>query len=1003
MIMIRKSAVLTVALALAASGVAFAQTGAGGFRGTIKDEQGGALPGVTVTATSPDALAPAEAVTDGAGNYRLINLPPGTYTITAELSGFAVYKREGLLLRAGATFQVNITMKIGTLQETVTVSGESPMIEVSKPSNVLNIQGEFQKELPIAARKNWTDFLELTPGVNSRPFDDGSGRMVYFGHASEHFSHVVQLGGMVASNYNDTQLTYVQMGSDMIQDTQVKTGGVDASTPMGTGLAINVITKSGGNTFKGTGAFAFQPMKWNGDNTSAKTTFALPPELAELSTCDQDECVSTGGTPTQTGVKQVDASFGGPIKRDKIWFFSSFRYSNIDVGISRIAKQVQDMQAYFGRKPFNNKIQGYQPYVKVTSRLTGAHELTLAYQRDRTNGTNNWEYTYDPIGVYGNGGNLYSAKLTSVWGTNLTTTFLAGYNDKGGAGANTYKWNPFGFTRSGPDTVIYEGTSISGGLIRGNNVILEGGNLDNLSTQPASQILVRGDITYFKDGWGGSHEFQTGFYFEPRNTYDIYAHYANNGFYYEARTPIDPNNPALGTIPFQRTYADPINLQTRKARDRDLGVYVQDSWKPISRLTANIGLRVDFVKRKDALFNVVREQSTEVQPRFGFSYLLTKDARNVLRGSWVKVGEQEMGRDAITSFGTGSKVSFRNEYDNNLDGTFETVVLTPAVQGGLAAQEIDPNNHQPYVDEFILGYRTQLPWQTSVDIAYINRAYKDVWGQVDMNGYWPSGPNQPFGGFGVLDPNRGEWVRQTNNTWSQLHYEAIEITAAKNMSHNFQLMAGINRQWQHISGNYNPSDPARYIAPDAFPNNKLIYQPRGNNDRNSLPLSGNALSYGPTWRKYSMRFGGTYLGPLGLTLSASLTVQAGPWSGSPLYRLAANDPQIAVFGPSSFTLANGSTASNPLATRARYVYPTRGDGQIQAPAIKTLGLRIGKIFKLGGDREFELDANIFNVLNAGGFNQFSYNSAYQTWSSNFLQMRNRQPARALQLNFIGRF
>ena len=78
----------------------------------------------------------------------------------------------------------------------------------------------------------------------------------------------------------------------------------------------------------------------------------------------------------------------------------------------------------------------------------------------------------------------------------------------------------------------------------------------------------------------------------------------------------------------------------------------------------------------------------------------------------------------------------------------------------------------------------------------------------------------------------------------------------------------------------------------------------------------------------------------------------------------------------------------------RYVYPTRGDGQIQAPAIKTLGLKIGKIFKLGGNREFELDANIFNVLNAGGFNQFSYNSAYQTWSSDFLLMRNRQQARA---------
>ena len=101
------------------AGAAFAQTGAGGFRGTVKDEQGGALPGVTVTATSPEARVPAEAVTDGEGNYRLLNLPPGTYTMTAELSGFSVYKREGLLLRAGATFRVDIVMKIGTLEETI--------------------------------------------------------------------------------------------------------------------------------------------------------------------------------------------------------------------------------------------------------------------------------------------------------------------------------------------------------------------------------------------------------------------------------------------------------------------------------------------------------------------------------------------------------------------------------------------------------------------------------------------------------------------------------------------------------------------------------------------------------------------------------------------------------------------------------------------------------------------------------------------------------------------
>jgi len=211
-----KGVVLVLALALG-TGVAFAQT-TGGLRGTVKDAQGGLLPGVTITATSPDAIAAAVAITEADGSYRLLNLPPGTYTITAELAGFAMFKRESILVRTGATFQVDVTMQIGALEETITVAGESPMIEVSKPSNVLNIDGEFQKQMPLAARKNWTDFLEITPGVHSRPFDDGSGRMVYFGHATEHFAHVTNLEGMQAGNYNDFQLTYVQMGSDMIQD-----------------------------------------------------------------------------------------------------------------------------------------------------------------------------------------------------------------------------------------------------------------------------------------------------------------------------------------------------------------------------------------------------------------------------------------------------------------------------------------------------------------------------------------------------------------------------------------------------------------------------------------------------------------------------------------------------------------------------------------------------------------------------------------------------------------
>ena len=978
-----------------------AQSTGSSLRGYVKDEQGGALPGVAVTATSPDLMSPATGVTDHEGYYRLINLPPGTHTVTAELSGFSIFKRGDILLRAAVTFQVDVTMKIGALSETITVSGESPMLEVSKPGNVLNIDGEFQKAMPLAARRNWTDFLEQTPGVHSRPFDDGSGRAVYFGHATEHFAHVVQLEGMQAGNYNDFQLTYVQMGSDMLQDIQVKTGGSEAATPMGTGLAINVITKSGGNTFRGTAGFAYQPLRWSDDNTYHKTVFALTEPLATYTTCPNKECTSTGGTPVQADIGQFDGSFGGPIKKDRAWFFGSFRKSAVETQISRNSKNVADIKAYYPDATlFPQQIKGYQPYVKVTGRLGAGHEVSAFFQRDRTHGQSNWAYFFDPINVYSNGGNVYNAKVTSAWGQKLTTTFSAGYNNKSGNDADTYA--AFGFDAKGPNINIYDGTRISSGLITGNSLILEGGNNSTRTFVPASLWLIRGDMTYFKDAWIGSHEFGVGFFLEPQNIYDQLTVYTNDGFFREYQAPVDAADPSKGTRPYRRDYATPISLQTRQARDSNYAFYLQDSWKPNPRTTATLGVRFDYVKRVDEVRNITRQKSWTVQPRLGATYLLTQDAKNVLRASFARLGEQVMGRDGVTTFGSDDTVSFRREYDNNLDGVFETTVLAPASSAALAAQQIAPGLHQPYIDEFIVGFRRQFGWQVGLDAAYHNRTYKDVWGRVDINGYYPSAPGQPFGGFGKVDPNQGIVYQQVNNTWSRLKYQALEITVTKNMSHSFQLIGGINRQWHEMDGTWNPTDPAAFVQPGHFANNANLYMPRGNNDENSLPDTGNALSYGPTWMKYRGNFGGVWQAPWGINVAGNLTVQAGPWSGSPLYQLSATDPDVVKYGPSSYTLANGSTAANPLRTRNRYVFSNRGEGQVQAPAITTVGLKVGKVVRYQR-YQVEVAVNIYNLLNAGDYTQYNYNSAYQSWSSNFLLMGNQQPARAYQMTIVGRF
>ena len=153
---------------------AHAQTGDGSLRGYVKDEQGAVLPGVTVTATGPALLAPVAGVTDSGGYYRLLNLPPGTYTIAAELSGFATSRREGIIMRAGTTFTVDVQMKVGTLSETITVTGDSPKL-IGKLSYLANglASGDFkptnqQLEVEQLIEGQLTELRAQVEGLRSR-------------------------------------------------------------------------------------------------------------------------------------------------------------------------------------------------------------------------------------------------------------------------------------------------------------------------------------------------------------------------------------------------------------------------------------------------------------------------------------------------------------------------------------------------------------------------------------------------------------------------------------------------------------------------------------------------------------------------------------------------------------------------------------------------------------------------------------------------------------------
>jgi len=967
-----------LAWALLAGAIASAQTGNGSLVGYVKDQQGGILPGVTVTATGPELLRPVSAVSDATGYYRLLNLPPGTYTVTAELSGFSVYKREGVVMRAGSTFEVEVTMRIGALSETVNVSAETPMLDVSRPGNAITIDGLMLRSIPLTSRRIWSDAIDMTPGVNSRTVDTGGGQMVYYARGAEVYNHSFSVEGAPASAFADGAATGLSLSGDSIADVEIKLGAVDASSPSTTGVVVNIVTPRGGNKFKGNVAFTFQPLGWNSDNSSKGVG---------------------GGVPTIQQVRQFDASIGGPVKRDKVWFFGAMRFADLVNGISRLQVQIDNLKALKpGFEPFNNNSRSYQPYAKVSAQVSPRHELMTVFQFDRQRNNSDRELEAQRLNYSGYGGALVTGRLTSVWTNRLSTQFLASWNNKGRENQDTWK----DLNGSGPQLLVYQSAPLSSGRPVGSGQLATMNNQQSINLAPASQLTFRADLTYFRTGGVGSHELKTGIYGLPRSRYDITNVYQNSGFVLEESRLVDPNNVASGLVPFHRRYRTPDRVQTRAARAMDIAFYAQDSWRPTQRLTATAGLRVDVVRRSEAIYDIATMKSTQFGPRVGASYLLTSDARNILRGSYSRIMEIVNGRDSLSGILTSPGVEIKDLYDTNGDGVFELVNITPPVTIQLAEQQFSNDLHQPYIDEFVLGYRRQFPGQIALDVSGTRRYIYDTPALLEINGYWPDAPGQAFIGFGRVDPNRGTFYQQVNNSWSNYVVSSMDIVVARNMSHGFQLMGTFSRQWQHLAGTWNPHDPARYIQPDAFPNNREIPRTAGNNDNNTLDGGGSPAT--ASWRPYTLRIAGQYLSPAPLSLSfaSSFIMSAGDYSGPIITRLSSSDPLVKMYGAAQIKLANGTTAANPLATTIRFVYPTRGEGQIRNDNVKAWQVKVGRRFKFGR-QEIETAVNVFNILNAGGFQQYATGANRQYAPADFLRPFNRQPPRAFQLTIVDRF
>src|SRR5438876_974848 len=283
--------------------------------GVVKDTSGAVLPGVSIEAASEVLIEKVRAVTtDGAGQYKIIDLRPGTYVLTFTLTGFQTFRRERIELPADITLTVNADMKVGAIEESVTVSAASPIVDVTTAVHTQVLNRETIVAIPTG--RSIQGMGQLIVGINLNLPDTGGARAMQQTYMSTHgmttANNTVMVDGMIANGLQSDGAVQSYFNDAMNQEVSYQTSGIGADTSSG-GVRLNMIPREGGNRFSGDFKGALRPGKWQGSNLT-------------------DRHVAAGldaGNHTDR-IIDMTAAEGGPIKKDKLWFFMSARYFSVN-------------------------------------------------------------------------------------------------------------------------------------------------------------------------------------------------------------------------------------------------------------------------------------------------------------------------------------------------------------------------------------------------------------------------------------------------------------------------------------------------------------------------------------------------------------------------------------------------------------------------------------------------------------------------------------------------
>jgi hypothetical protein len=583
-------------------------SGQSGFSGVVRDTSGAVLPGVTVEASSPALIERIRTVvTDENGRYNIVDIRPGVYRLSFALPGFTTFVSDGFELPSNFLATVNVELRIGLVEESVTVTGESPMVDVQSSSRVTILPREFIDALPTS--RTYASDATLALGVMPNGQNVGGARAStqqrLLAHGMAAVNNTISVDGMKMNTNVGDGVTISQHNEAMSQEvtTQTASAGADVS---GGGLVLNLIPREGGNVFSGSNFVAFSDGSFQSDN--------LTPELMAQGLTSGDSI---------DYLYDFNPTLGGPLVRDRLWFFSSYR-------LGGNANFVANTYFDDGSQAVNNQLV-QNITLRLTSQLTPRNRISAYMDRAFKDVPYNLASGDDPeTAARQQPGRLYYTSAVR-WTSPATNQILF----EGGLALIN---NAYAFTYQ-PGIRQTRGTPAWYATAPRQDIVLQ--TLTTAFTRESFYdpplAMLQGSATYVS----GSHSLKTGvqWRFGPyRTSWD-----GNADLIQRYRAGV-PDSVIVSNTP----------VRAYERLNADLGIYVQDSWK-LDRLTINPGLRFEYLDASIEPLSVEPGRFVgartfpgvsnmphwfDVAPRFGIAYDLTGDAKTALKGGVNKYHEQ---------------------------------------------------------------------------------------------------------------------------------------------------------------------------------------------------------------------------------------------------------------------------------------------------------------------------------------------------------------------------